>query len=121
LPFEIIIALKEEAKIERISIKSIEIYSSVVKSFILEGALNQDEDEPGESNIWFKLLSAEAKNTGAEQQFRTKNKAVRFLRLRILSKHGDWKYFTMTQLKVYGSGLFTEALIDYQTVQNNTS
>lgn len=27
----------------------------------------------------------------------------------------------MTQLKVYGSGLFTEALIDYQTVQNNTS
>ena len=28
----------------------------------------------------------------------------------------------MTQLKVYGSGLFTEALIDYQTVHsNNTS
>lgn len=68
------------------------------------------------------MLSAEAKNSGMEQKFRTKNKAVRFLRLRILSQYGDWKYFTMTQLKVYGSGLFTEALIDYQTVHsNNTS
>lgn len=56
-----------------------------------------------------------------EQKFRTKNKAVRFLRLRILSQYGDWKYFTMTQLKVYGSGLFTEALIDYQTVHTNTT
>jgi hypothetical protein len=43
---------------------------------------------------------------------------ARFLRLRIISKYGDWKYFTMTQLKVYGEGLFTEALVNLQTVHS---
>lgn len=44
---------------------------------------------------------------------------MRFLKLTITSKYGDWKYFTLTQLKVFGSGLFTEALLDYQTVQSS--
>lgn len=80
----------------------------------------QEEGEDGEAkSCWFKLLSTAAKNNGAEQRFRIKNKVVRFLRLKIISKFGDWKYFTMTQIKVYGEGLFTEALIDYQTVQSS--
>jgi hypothetical protein len=33
LPIEVIIALKEEVKIERISIRSNEVYSSIVKEF----------------------------------------------------------------------------------------
>lgn len=35
LPIEIIIALKQEVKIDRIRIKSNQIYSSIVKNFIL--------------------------------------------------------------------------------------
>jgi hypothetical protein len=120
LPIEVVIALKEEVKIERISIRSNEVYSSIVRDFMLEGALDlEEEGESDSKGYWFKLLSTSAKNNDAEQHFRIQNKVVRFLRLRILSKYGDWKYFTMTQLKVYGEGLFTEALIDYQTVQSS--
>lgn len=75
--------------------------------------------EDSSKSTWFRLLSATAKNNGAEQFFRSKNKVARFLRLRIISKHGDWKYFTMTQIKVYGEGLFTEALVNLQTVQSS--
>ncbi len=35
---------------------------------------------------------------------------VRYLKLTILSSYGNWKYFTLSQIKVYGSSLFSHAL-----------
>lgn len=68
---------------------------------------------------WFKLLESRAKNNVNEQEFRIANRVIRFLKLTILTKYGDWKYFTMTQIKVYGKGLFVEAMTDFQEVQQS--
>lgn len=55
-------------------------------------------------------METNAKNIAGEQHFRTINKVIRFLKLKVISAYGDWKYFTMTQIKVYGSSLYTEAM-----------
>jgi hypothetical protein len=49
--------------INRIKIKSSEIYSSTIKDFILEGAFAIDIDNyDSKSKNWFKLLETRAKN-----------------------------------------------------------
>ena len=45
LPFEIVVALKEEVSIERIAIRSREIYSSIVNEFIVYGAIALTNEE----------------------------------------------------------------------------
>ena len=44
---------------------------------------------------------------------------MRYLKIKILSAHGDWKYFTMTQIKVYGSSVYAEAMTSYQSNNND--
>ena len=51
-------------------------------------------------------MEVRAKNIAGEQHFRTVNKVIRFLKLRVISAHGQWKYFTMTQIKVHGNSLY---------------
>lgn len=109
LPIEIVIALKEEVSIEKIVIKSNEYYSSSINEFVVYGAFSLERADKAKEN-WLKLVEAKAKNAAGEQHFRTINKVIRFLKLRVVSAYGDWKYFTMTQIKVYGSSLYTEAM-----------
>lgn len=113
LPLEVIIALKEEVSIDRIIIKSNEYYSSSINEFVVYGAFALDKRGDKNGQNWFKVVEAKAKNIAGEQDFRTVNKVIRFLKLRILSAYGDWKYFTMTQIKVYGNSLYAEAMNDY--------
>lgn len=61
LPFEIVIALKEEVSIQRIVIRSKEIYSSIMNQFIVYGAIALTNQENEEDN-WSKLVEAKAKN-----------------------------------------------------------
>jgi hypothetical protein len=65
------------------------------------------------------LVEAKAKNEADEQEYRTIKKVVRYLKLKIISAHGDWKYFTITQIKVYGSSVYAEAMTNYQSNNND--
>ena len=47
------------------------------------------------------------------------NKVVKFLKIKILSKHGAWKHFTLTQIKVFGKGILTEAVAGYHNIANS--
>lgn len=51
-------------------------------------------------------MEGNAKNMAGWQHFRTVNKVIRFLKIRVISAHGIWKYFTMTQIKVHGNSLY---------------
>ena len=117
-PLEIVIALKEEVSIEKIMIKSKEVYSSIIKKFIIFGAFALDHSHKGHDN-WFKLVEATAKNEAGEQTFRTVNKVIRFLKMQVLSAHGEWQYFTMTQIRVHGNSLYADAMHNFHEKTNN--
>ena len=54
-----------------------------------------------------------------EQHFRTVNKVIRFLKIRVISAHGLWKYFTMTQIKVNGKSLYSQAMDNYHDSESD--
>jgi hypothetical protein len=41
---------------------------------------------------------------------------VRYIKLRIESSYSKWKYLTLTQIKIYGKGLFADAIEEFEGV-----
>lgn len=71
---------------------------------MLEGTFTLHEKQ------WIPLGKFRANNAFHEQEFLTERHVVRYLKLSILTSYGIWTYFTMTQLKVHGKGLFADAV-----------
>ena len=45
-----------------------------------------------------------------KQEFKLEQNIIRYIKLTILSSYGNWRYFTLSQIKVYGEGLFSHAM-----------
>lgn len=104
LPIKIIIGLNEEIAIDSIIIQSFEMYSCITKDFMVEGKFTMDDKK------WVYLGRFKAENTFGDQQFYTERKIVRYIKITFLSAYGKWSYFTLTQIKIRGKGLFADAL-----------
>ena len=59
---------------------------------------------------WTHLGSFKAKNTFNEQYFNLTKKVVRYIKVTITTTYGNWLYFSLTQIKVFGDGIFADAL-----------
>lgn len=103
LPIKIVIGLNEEIAIESIIITSMEMYSSITKQFSVDGKFSMEDSK------WVPLGLFTAQNQFGPQQFFTERKIVRYIRIKVRSAYGAWSYFTLTQVKIKGKGLFADA------------
>lgn len=63
-----------------------------------------------EDKKWVYLGTFKAENIFGDQEFYTERKIVRYIKITIFSSYGKWSYFTLTQIKIRGKGLFADAL-----------
>jgi len=79
------------------------MYSSIVTSFRVEGSFTFPEAN------WTELGSFKAANNFKEQNFIVSRMVLRYVKFTVLSVYGGWAYFTLTQVKVFGEGIFADA------------
>jgi hypothetical protein len=63
-------------------------------------------------------------NNFKEQNFIVSRTVLRYIKFTVLSLHGGWAYFTLTQVKVFGEGIFAHAAKatgDIETESSNVS
>ena len=82
------------------------MYSRLTKLFKVEGKFALDDKK------WVWLGTFQAFNRFGEQQFYTEKKIIRYVRFTFLETYGKWSYFTLTQVKIRGNGLFADALTE---------
>ena len=109
LPIHIVLGLKEEVAVSRIGVESKEMYSSILKHFTVEGSFTFP------TKNWTHLGNFKAKNNFEEQYFNLNKKVVRYIKLTITSTYGSWMYFTLTQVKIFGEGIFADAVKEVGT------
>lgn len=63
-----------------------------------------------EDKKWVYLGTFTALNVFGDQEFFTERKIIRYVKITFLSSYGKWSYFTLTQVKIRGKGLFADAL-----------
>lgn len=56
-----------------------------------------------------------AQNSFIEQYFNLTKKVVRYIKVTITTTYGSWLYFSMTQVKVFGDGIFADAIKEVDT------
>lgn len=72
------------------------MYSSIVKSFKVEGSFTFPDAS------WTELGTFRAANNFNEQEFIVNRKVLRYVKITINSVYGGWSYFTLTRVSVYG-------------------
>ena len=80
------------------------MYSSITQDFEVQGSFSLH------STKWVHLGTFRAANNFEEQEFFTEKKIVRYIKIKFLSAYGKWSYFSLTQVKIRGKGLFADAL-----------
>lgn len=85
------------------------MYSSIVKHFTVEGSFSFPTEN------WTHLGTFKAKNTFDEQFFNLPKKVVRYIKVTITTTYGSWLYFSLTQIKVFGDGIFADAVKEVDT------
>ena len=91
----VVVSLSEDVYVKTIMLANYERFSSTVKDFQLLGSQTMGS--------WVDLGTYTAKSGGGKQEFELKEYSwARYLKLRVLSHHGDEHYLTISQLSVYG-------------------
>ena len=92
-----VVQLSEDIVVESVVISHYELYSSSVNEFMVLGSATYPTDE------WQLLGTFKAQPKRGEEVFRVNEMWARYLKIRVLSHHGDEFYCTLTSIKVYGS------------------
>lgn len=79
------------------------MYSSIVRGFRVEGSFTFPNAN------WTELGTFKAANNFKEQNFIVNRMVLRYVKFTVMSVYGGWAYFTLTQLKVFGEGIFAHA------------
>ena len=92
-----VVQLSEDIVVESIVLSHYELYSSSVNEFMVLGSATYPTDE------WQLLGTFSAQPKRGEDTFHVNEMWARYLKIRVLSHHGDEFYCTLTSIKVFGS------------------